>query len=213
MFVRRGVLHGVGMVLSDCGRGTRSIVRPTAQDDGGPGAFASRRRTSSRVGRAVDTGGPGEGALPHGSICGGSAGGACRGRGPGREQAARQEDCEGAARRETIGRSQAGGENGAKPAAAAASRPAKPAAVSAKQPTESPPAKDESASPAESKGATELELPAELAGGIRHRSKEMSFDQLAIDTSTPVRISGARAAAPATCPSKSGRRRRLLSAG
>ena len=38
-----GVLHGVGMVLSDCGRGTRSVVRPAGQGDGGPGTFASRR--------------------------------------------------------------------------------------------------------------------------------------------------------------------------
>ena len=49
---------------------------------------------------------------------------------------------------------------------------AKPAAVSPKKAKESPPAKDVSASPAESKGAAEAEFPAELAGGIPRQRME-----------------------------------------
>ena len=81
--------------------------------------------------------------------------------------------------------------SGGKPAAAA-SRAAKPAAVSPKKATGASPAKDESAAAAESEGPPEVEFPAELAGGIpRPKGKKgMNFDQLAIDTSKPLNITG-----------------------
>ena len=87
--------------------------------------------------------------------------------------------------------------NGAKPAAAA-SRAAKPA-TAPKKTAGSSPAKNEPDSPADSQGPAEAEFPAELAGGIpRPKGKKgMNFDHLAIDTTTPLKITGARAAAPA----------------
>ncbi len=76
----------------------------------------------------------------------------------------------------------------AKPAGASAKE--KPAGASAKKTPASPPAKDDSASPGESKAASNVEFPAETRWRHSTPKKEMSFDHLAIDTTTPVRIVG-----------------------